>query len=101
MKGAARIAARVVLVLGVLATFVVAPAAPAWAHATLISSSPGADERIARAPDQVTIQFDEPVSTSAGGVTVLDAKGNAVQQGSGRQPTSATLRVKLRSGGGE
>ena len=101
MKRVRRAGARVVLVvvaLSALPTFVVAGATPAWAHATLISSSPGADERLAKAPADVTIQFDEPVSTSAGGVTVLDAHGAAVQQGSGRQPTSTTLRVKLKSG---
>jgi copper transport protein len=99
MKDARRNAARVFLALislSVVATFLLARAEPAWAHATLISSSPGADERLAKSPTQVTIQFDEPVSTSAGGVTVLDASGTEVQQGSGRQPTSKTLRVKLK-----
>lgn len=101
MKHARRNAARVFLALislSAVATFLLARAEPAWAHATLISSSPGADERLAKPPTQVTIQFDEPVSTSAGGVTVLDASGAEVQQGSGRQPTSKTLRVKLKRG---
>ncbi|WP_323794377.1 copper resistance protein CopC [Nocardioides sp.] len=54
---------------------VLAGAAPASAHATLIATDPNEGEVLATAPDEVTFTFDEPVTLAADGVQVFDATG--------------------------
>jgi copper transport protein len=75
---------------------VVIVANPAGAHATVSSSSPGDHEHVATAPNLVSIQFSEPVSIKLGGLTVIDAKGNRVDNGDNRQPTSDRLESTLK-----
>ncbi|WP_134764921.1 copper resistance protein CopC [Nocardioides sp. 1609] len=65
------------LVLAVL-LLVVGAAAPASAHATLVSSDPTEGEVLASTPDVVTFTFDEAVSLPADGVLVFDAAGDPV-----------------------
>lgn len=54
-------------------------AAPASAHASLVSSDPAEGEVLPTAPDQVTFTFSEPVSLVPDGVTVFDATGAEVE----------------------
>lgn len=56
-------------------------AGPAAAHASLVSSSPGNDAVVARAPDQVVLTFDDGVSVDDGGVRVVDPSGADVADG--------------------
>jgi copper transport protein len=69
---------------------------PAGAHATVSSSTPGDHEHVATAPKLVSIQFSEPVSIKLGGLTVIDAKGNRVDNGDNSQPTSDRLESTLK-----
>ena len=56
---------------------VLAPAA--HAHASLVSTDPDEGAVLARAPEQLTLTFDEPVTMSAESVRFYDATGTAVE----------------------
>ncbi|HEV7721761.1 MAG TPA: copper resistance protein CopC, partial [Iamia sp.] len=74
----------VVLALGLgLAALLVGagPAAPASAHAELVSTTPGDGARLGAAPSRVEITFSEDVSTTLGAVRVLDRSGDRVDRG--------------------
>ncbi|MDX6494757.1 MAG: CopC domain, partial [Gaiellales bacterium] len=55
--------------------------ATAWAHATLLRTSPTAGTRIASPPRELTLTFDQQVRPIAGGTSVTDASGNSVTAG--------------------
>jgi copper transport protein len=78
-------------VLAVLALLV--GAAPASAHATLVSSDPAEGEVLAEAPDVVTFTFDEPVVLSEGSVQVFDAAGDAVESSAGARDEVVTAEL--------
>jgi copper transport protein len=73
-------------------------AAPASAHAVVVSSNPEADGHVAKAPKDVSIVFNEPVSIRLGGLTVLDASGRRVDKGTTHQPQPQTIRADLVGG---
>jgi copper transport protein len=52
--------------------------ADAWAHATLLGTVPAAGTRVATAPGQLTLTFDQQVRPVAGGTRVTDATGAVV-----------------------
>ena len=60
-------------------TVLVGAAAPASAHATLVSSDPAEGEVLDATPDVVTFTFDEAVSLPASAVQVFDATGEPVE----------------------
>ena len=63
-KALAAVAAVVVVLL---------PAAPAWAHATLVSSDPAKDATVSRAPASVTLTFSERLNPDFTTIAVSDA----------------------------
>ncbi|HYG93852.1 MAG TPA: copper resistance protein CopC [Nocardioides sp.] len=65
------------VLLGVAAVVAV-PAAPASAHATLVSTDPAEGAVLPEAPEQVTFTFDEQVSLTPDGLQVYDAEGQPV-----------------------
>lgn len=71
-------------------------AGPASAHATVVTSSPSDGARLATAPDQVTVEFDEGVSLGAGYARVLGADGARVDTGAA-SVTDDTLTIPLRT----
>lgn len=73
-----RVPALLVAVL-VAAIAVLGVAAPASAHATLVSSDPAEGEVLAEAPDQVAFTFDEPVQLVPSGLLAFDASGEPVE----------------------
>ena len=67
------------LVAGGLAALALAlGAAPAAAHATLVSTDPAEGEVLTETPDEVTFIFDERVSLSEDSARVFDAAGESV-----------------------
>jgi copper transport protein len=56
-------------------------AAPAAAHASLVAIDPADGARLDESPEVVRLTFSEPVSVGLGGVRVLDAEGEPVQDG--------------------
>jgi copper transport protein len=53
----------------------VGTAAPAAAHAELVSTDPAEGARLEQAPDRITLRFSEPVSLGAGYARVLNPDG--------------------------
>lgn len=53
-------------------------AAPASAHASLVSSDPAEGAVVDAAPDTVTLTFDEPVSVVDDGIQAYDASGDPI-----------------------
>ena len=70
------------LLLGCSLLLAVAP--PAAAHASLISVDPPDGARLDNAPETVTLTFSERVSADLGGVRVLNADGERVDEGAVR-----------------
>lgn len=66
------------LLLGgaVAGALVLATAAPAAAHASLISTDPAQGSVVATLPDEITLTFNEPVRLESGGITAFDANGD-------------------------
>jgi len=52
--------------------------AGAFAHASLLHQTPALEKRLAKAPAQVVLQFDQPVDSVAKAILVLDAAGKNV-----------------------
>ena len=72
---------RFLAVLTIAGGFLLATAAPAWAHATLESTNPADQSVVATSPHQISLTYNENVAISIGSVTVYDSKGNAVNTG--------------------
>lgn len=73
-------AALLTLLLACLLTLWAAPS-PAAAHAVLLGVDPADDTAVEAPPEQVTLRFNEAVSTPQGGVRVFDATGERVDAG--------------------
>jgi copper transport protein len=76
---AARRRAIVVAVLGAAALLLAA--APAWAHAGLVSSTPASGATLAKAPTEVVMNFSEQPDLSLSVVHVLNTAGSNVEAG--------------------
>jgi putative copper export protein/methionine-rich copper-binding protein CopC len=74
---------------------------PASAHAVVVSSNPEADSHVATPPKDVSVVFNEPVSISLGGLTVLDSSGRRVDTGRTTQPQPETIKTRLANGLGD
>lgn len=93
-------ARRALLVLGALLVVVLGAAAPASAHAALLSTTPGEGSVVKTAPAQVVLTFSEGVLLSDDSIRVLAPDGRRADTGK-PQATSAgdkTAAVALRSG---
>jgi len=55
--------------------------ASAQAHATLLSTTPGAGTVVATAPKQLVLTFDQQIRPVAGGTTVVDDAGRSAMAG--------------------
>lgn len=85
---------RLLLVALLVALGLAGWSAVAAAHAVLVAADPADGTTVDGAPEQVVLEFSEPVSLELGGVEVLDAAGVAVQEGDGRAD-GATVTVDL------
>jgi copper transport protein len=85
-----------VIAATVVAALTAAP--PAFAHATLLSSSPDNDEVVRSAPHQVVLRFDEPVETAFGSVRVYNGAARRVDTGGTRRPQPREVSVSVRRG---
>lgn len=88
------------LLLGILGVGIVL-AAPATAHATVVSSSPRDGDRLQSAPAAVTITFDEPVGL--GYLHVTNQNGTRVDAANATHPGGNATKItdRLRSGLGD
>jgi copper transport protein len=76
-----RVIVRVALAAGVMLGAVGGLAARADAHASLESSVPESGAALDAAPDELVLDFNEPVDVALGGVTLVDAEGSAIEIG--------------------
>ena len=83
--------------LAVVAVFASALVAPpsAFAHASLIGTTPTRGAVLDRSPAQVVLRFDESVSTVAGSVRVFDGDVRRVDSGDVSKPSSDEVAVGL------
>jgi copper transport protein len=79
-----------------LVALAVSPAA--FAHATLVSTTPSNDEVVGRAPARVVLRFSESVETALGSVRVYDGSAQRVDDGTTRHPKAERVEVGLRRG---
>lgn len=70
-------------------------AAPASAHAVLVSSTPGDGAQLDAPPESVRLEFNEPVSAELGGLRVYAAGGERVDRGETRSD-GTIVEVDLR-----
>jgi copper transport protein len=92
------------IVIAALFGVALASAAPASAHATVVSSSPADGSRLERAPGEVVITFDEPVGIGGiGYLHVTNGSGAPVDVGGAFHPDGAAAKVaqRLESGLGD
>lgn len=89
---------RVVLPAMIAGSFLCAAAIPARAHAVLATSDPADGATLSSAPNQVVLEFSEPIDDAASSVKVLDTNGGSVG-GEIATPSSDVLTVPLESPG--
>lgn len=82
-RSLSRAAVGVSLLLAAL-TLLLGPAAPASAHAVLVSSSPAAGTVLPNAPAEVVLTFSESVRKVPGKIRVLGPDGSRVDRGEPR-----------------
>jgi len=75
--------------------FFLAAASPAFAHASLDGSTPGAGETVPRSPTAIELRFDESVQVGLGGVKVFDGAGHAVGASAPRHPGGEGSRISV------
>jgi len=85
--GAAAGAAVVTIVM------LVVTAAPAFAHATLDSTSPSPGSRVPTSPPNVVLQYSEPVTFESNAVQVFDSKGDTVHTGKPKHGSASSQVV--------
>ncbi|MEX0952279.1 MAG: copper resistance protein CopC [Nitriliruptoraceae bacterium] len=73
-SGRTRVAA---CVLAVVAAALLVPSG-VWAHAMLVGSDPADGARLDVAPEQITLEFDEPVEVVSDGIRLYDADGQRI-----------------------
>ena len=86
---------RLLLVALAAAAVLVVLAGPAGAHAILRSTTPADGEELDEAPTTVSLEFNEPVSTSAGGIRVFNDQGVRVDLGDAETPTDSIESVQV------
>lgn len=79
--------------LALAVTIVVMAAAPASAHAVLLSASPRADSTSPRSPEQIELTFSEDVEISFGSIAVFDQNGDRVDLGAPHHAKSSGRTV--------
>ena len=92
-------ARRIRLIAAVAAAFALAAAyAPgALAHSVLIGTQPGNDQVVPASPDEVLLEFNEPVDASLGSLRVFDGQGREVDGGEVTQPAATEVAVGIDS----
>jgi copper transport protein len=90
-----RIAAAVVVAVSAAA---LALPSTAGAHAVVERTSPVRSAALERAPERVTVTFDEPVESSFGALRVFAAGGERVDDGELLRPSAESIATRLEDG---
>ncbi len=87
---------RRVLAVAVLAFVIVGVwAVPAFAHAVLEGTSPGAGATVAHSPKAITLTFGEPVEATLGAIRVFDSRAERVDVGAPEHPGGKGSEVSV------
>jgi copper transport protein len=81
-----------------VAVLLLAPSAPASAHAELVDSTPTNGARLDKAPTQVTLTFTEGVNLIDGGIRLVDSLGEPVSTPAAPTVEGRTVRWPMPSG---
>ena len=92
-NGVVRRLALTLLALAGGVALAVGPAGPAHAHASLESSVPAGSSILDAAPTDITLDFDEPVSTTAGGIRLIDSSGKDIALGASEQGADPSVLI--------
>src|SRR5262249_11993169 len=71
----ARRGSRLLAAVALAGVFIVASAAPAWAHATLQNTNPPQSGEVDTSPPQITLTFNENVEVQLGAVQLFNCSG--------------------------
>ncbi|MGH9034445.1 MAG: copper resistance CopC/CopD family protein [Acidimicrobiia bacterium] len=86
---------RALVVVALVALGLVLPAAPAFAHAQLLSTAPVNGTAMAAAPSQILLRFSEAVQVSQAGVRVFDADAERITTETARHARGKAEEVVL------
>ena len=86
---------RVLAVAALVVTLVVVGAAPAFAHATLLSTEPTNSGVYDKPPSEVKLRFSEPVEVSLGGIRVYASDKERVVTGLPQHPDGSQREVAV------
>lgn len=91
---------RRVLIAILTAVALLTGAATALGHASLVSTSPSRDAKLAASPSAVTLTFNEPIELLRGAdVEVVDGDGTQISAGAARRASdSRVVQIPLRPG---
>ncbi len=70
-------------------------AVPAFAHATLEGTDPGAGATVRRSPAQIRLSYSEPVEASLGAVRMFDSRADRVDVGEAHHPNGKASEVAV------
>ncbi len=88
---------RLLLGMGLVAAFVVGSAAPAFAHAVLLSTTPAGSQILLKPPTDITLRFNENVEASLGAVRLYDTTGKRIDTGATTKTSADVVQVPIRS----
>ena len=86
---------RLLAVAALVVTLVVVGAAPAFAHASLLSTEPQNSGVYDKAPSEVKLRFSEPVEVSLGGIRVYTSDKARVVTGAPEHPDGSQSEVAV------
>jgi copper transport protein len=95
VKGRRRYVWRVAAVPVAALLFVAATASPAFAHATLVQTSPAAGQVLDRPPKTLTLGFNESVEVALGAIRVYNSKGERLDTGGASHPSGQQSGVRV------
>ena len=87
--------ARFCVVPALAGVFIVAAAAPAWAHATLTSTDPAKNGVVAESPSVLSLTFNENVEVSFGAIRVYTCAGARITTGAPHHASASDHTVEL------
>ena len=85
---------RLLALTALVVAFVVAGAAPAFAHATLLTTEPQPGGKFETSPREISLRFNEPVEVSLGGIRLYDTSEHRIDLGAPEHPNGDGNRVR-------
>ena len=84
---------RLLALAALVVALIVAGAAPAFAHATLLTTDPQPGGKFDTSPREISLRFNEPVEVSLGGIRLYDARERRIDVGEPEHPNGQGNQV--------